>query len=124
MITRIPRYFLHTDERGNIQGLIHEGEWQELNLIQSEGGVTRGGHFHKETDELFIVLKGKIIVETQRVGSKEIETELVVEGDVFLVKRFVIHTFIVQEDSTWINGLSKRMTESDKDFYVEKPLIE
>ena len=48
------------DNRGEIKGIINEGNWEESNLIFSKKGSIRGNHYHKETTELIFLIEGKI----------------------------------------------------------------
>lgn len=121
MITIIDRYFLHDDERGTLEGLVNFGNWKEINLITSEAGVKRGNHYHKETIELFIILDGKISVTVQKVedgrltgGAKEIKVK---KGDVFMINPMVNHTFYVEQDSRWMNVLSKPIGINNQDIW-------
>jgi dTDP-4-dehydrorhamnose 3,5-epimerase-like enzyme len=121
MLRFVNRYFEHTDERGSIQGLINRGNWQELNLITSEAGVVRGNHYHKNTQELFIILEGDIEVRTQAVsegnlvGDKSVYQVKV--GDVFWVDPMTNHIFVPQTCSKWLNALSKPVDKDHPDFY-------
>ena len=115
----IAPYFLHTDARGSIRGLLAEGTWKEVNFITSEAGATRGRHYHRETEECFVILAGKIQVSLRRPTEAGDETEVVIvcAGDVFAVPPTVEHTFDVLEDAQWINLLSKPMDSAVPDFH-------
>jgi len=116
----VPRYFQHGDARGSITGLLNTGIWREVNLISSDAGVTRGGHFHKHTEECFIILSGQIrVVLSKRDDSGEWRREehLFSAGDVFIVPPWVMHTFIVLEKAQWINLLSVPVDQSKPDFH-------
>lgn len=112
MIKFIDNYFEHKDERGSIKGLVNFGQWEELNIIESEAGMTRGNHYHIVTEELFVILDGKISVSVQKVENKifigEIEEFIVKSGDVFLIEKGTNHTFEILEKSRWINMLSTK----------------
>jgi dTDP-4-dehydrorhamnose 3,5-epimerase-like enzyme len=121
MIKFITPYFSHTDSRGSIKGLIQSGLWEEVNLIFSMKDTIRGGHYHKITKELFVVLSGKIEVTVQKVAEGKLDGEpstvIANTGDVFLVEPLVNHTFRCIEDSQWMNLLSKKMDKDRMDFY-------
>lgn len=121
MFKRIPSYFSFKDDRGSFQGLIQEGSWEEMNFITSVGGCVRGNHYHQTTLEMFIILKGKIEVDFQRVGKVSLEgpivTETFVGGDVFFIEPMVNHAFRIIENSEWINALSKKMSDDHKDIH-------
>ena len=70
MYKKLAPYFTHDDGRGQIVGVVNEGEWREINSISSEAGAVRGNHYHSSTIELFLVLSGKIEVTVQRVEDR------------------------------------------------------
>ena len=120
MISVIPRYFEHGDARGSIAGLINTGVWREINLISSDAGVTRGGHYHKNTEECFAILSGQVRVLLEKRdehGEWLREEHLFTAGDVFIVHPWVVHTFVVTEKSQWINMLSTPIDQNQPDFY-------
>ncbi len=90
-------------------------------MISSIKGTVRGGHYHKNTVEIFIIIDGKIEVSTQKVEAEKLVgkpcVSIVSAGDVFLIEPLVLHTFKCLEDSRWINMLSKKMNQETPDFY-------
>ena len=122
MIEFIPNYTKHSDKRGYFRGLINFGNWEEINFICSEAGTIRGNHYHENTDELFIILEGKIKIILQKVLVKKDlannrKTFNVKEGDVFLIKKNVNHIFEIIEHSKWINVLSQKINEEKPDIH-------
>lgn len=121
MVKFIKHYFFHTDARGSITGLVQFDQWEEVNHILSVRGTVRGGHYHKEAKELFVILSGKIEVTTRNVKDgrlvEEVDVVVVMTGDVFLVEPFVDHTFKCLEDSEWINLLSKKTDKDRMDIF-------
>ena len=117
----IESYFHHQDPRGSITGIINTGKWEELNYITSVKNTVRGGHYHKETEELFFIFKGIVKISFEKVvndkRSGQIEVRHFNAGDAFIVLPNVCHTFEVLEDSTWINVLSKKIDKAIPDFY-------
>ena len=122
MIEFIPNYIKHSDKRGHFIGLLNFGDWQEINFICSEANTVRGNHYHENTDELFIILEGKIKIILQKVlGKKNLanyqKTFNVKEGDVFLIKKNVNHIFEIIEPSKWINVLSQKIDGEKPDIH-------
>ena len=122
MIEFIPNYFEYSDDRGSINGLVNFGTWKEINIIYSEAGTVRGNHYHKNTDELFLVIEGKIKITLQKVlDEKELDNKKktfdVQEGDVFLIKKNVNHIFETIDNSKWINVLSQRINKVKPDIH-------
>ena len=122
MIDFIPNYIEHSDKRGSFLGLVNFGNWKEINIICSEAYTVRGNHYHKNTDELFLILEGKIKITLQKVLNykaldNEKKTFNVQEGDVFLIKKNVNHIFETIEYSKWINVLSKKLNKDNPDIH-------
>ena len=108
MIKILSPYFVHEDERGLITGLAQEGNWKEVNIITSKNGSRRGGHYHKQCVEMFIILSGMVKLHLQSEKDKDrVMTLVVKKGDVFIVPPMIWHTFEILEDSSWINMLSE-----------------
>ena len=122
MIEFIPNYIEYSDKRGSFLGLINFGNWKEINIICSEADTVRGGHYHENTDELFLILEGKIKITLQKVlDNKVLDNEKktfdVQEGDVFLIKKNVNHLFETIEYSKWINVLSQKLNIDNPDIH-------
>lgn len=120
MIKRIVRYFHVNDARGCIEGLVNQGTWREINLVKSNPGAVRGGHFHKNTEELFIVLEGSITVSLEAVHgehNKDTIKHEISAGDVFIIPPYVQHTFTVRTSAVWLNALSIPMDKDKPDFF-------
>ncbi len=123
MIIFLKSYIVNEESRGVMRGLVNQGSWEELNFFSTIAGQIRGNHYHKNTDELFIILKGKIEIEWYKVdleGEKidDLNKITVKKGDVFIIKRNTLHIFSIIEDSEWINGLSQKMDELHPDIYL------
>ena len=121
MIEFISSYFEYSDERGSFHGLVNFGNWEEINIISSEAFSIRGNHYHKYTDELFLILEGRIKITLQKVLSnkkldKEKKTFEALKGDVFLIKKNVNHIFEIIEYSKWINVLSMKINKKNPDI--------
>ena len=120
MIKFFESHFRHKDERGSIYGIINKGNWEEINFIKSKKGSSRGGHFHKNTKELFYILKGKIQIRIQEVkNNKLVGKQNIIEVnpyDIFLIEPNYTHTFKIIEDAEWINILSKKIDTKNPDI--------
>jgi mannose-6-phosphate isomerase-like protein (cupin superfamily) len=110
-------YQLLTDTRGLFRGIVNFGSWEEMNYIETKGGEVRGGHYHKETRELFFIIDGEIEIDVSNIAGSSMERHIVKKGDIFIVEPFEVHTFRCLTDSRWINVLSKRMDELEQDFH-------
>lgn len=119
MIVFLTPYFTHSDERGAITGLCNSFSFEECNLISSRKGTVRGGHYHKHTREMFIILQGRIEILLFHVNApQETQKHIVSPTQCFIINPFVVHHFTMLEDSMWINALNPKMSAQDKDFFT------
>ena len=122
MIIFLPNYFTKGDARGKMIGLVNEGNWKELNFFSTKPNQRRGNHYHKKTDELFIILKGRIKVELNSVSDSGkligvTKSIIITKGDVFIIPKMIFHSFDIIEESNWINGLSLKMNNKAPDIF-------
>lgn len=120
MIKICKPYFSSSDTRGELIGLFNCEKWKEVNLISSKSRVYRGGHYHKRTNEGFILISGSIQVEVQKVKNGKLIGEIEVynfkKGDFFIIEKFIYHKFYIKTNSVWINLLNNIMDVSLPDI--------
>lgn len=114
MLKRIKTDFDFKDDRGTIVQLIHEG-YAQINVITSKKGVFRGGHYHKENEEAFYIISGKLEVTVNG------ERAIFADGDFFGIEANDMHSFNFLEDTTLVSMYSRGVGHSDgtKDIYKE-----
>ncbi|MDO8659938.1 MAG: WxcM-like domain-containing protein [Candidatus Parcubacteria bacterium] len=65
------KYIKKIDPRGAFQEIYKcenlNDKWKQISICSINPGQTRGSHFHKETLEKYIVIEGKMFVETFHV---------------------------------------------------------
>ena len=89
--------FTFTDDRGTLTQIAKEG-FSQINAVFTKKGKIRGNfHYHKDTKELFFVIKGKIEFTAKYEGKTEEYTFSA--GDMFMVNENVRHTFNYIEDT-------------------------
>jgi dTDP-4-dehydrorhamnose 3,5-epimerase-like enzyme len=88
--------FVHSDDRGSLAQLVSQG-WRQVNVIQSAKGSVRGGHYHKNNQELFYIISGafRLILDQ---GNEHAEYSITT-GMMFIIPEQVAHTFEYAEDS-------------------------
>jgi mannose-6-phosphate isomerase-like protein (cupin superfamily) len=97
-------------------GVINDGQWEEINYIETAAACIRGGHYHRDTRELFLILRGTIRVRIRAAGSDTIRESVVTEGAIFVVEPGEAHWFETLTSCAWINALSKRFDEAAPDI--------
>ena len=109
-------YMVHEDERGLICGITQD-QWHEVNYVETCAGGIRGGHYHKETRELFYILEGVVdvtIINTQPCAETAVTA---LAGSILVIEPYEYHTFSVPVATRWINMLSKSHNPLQPDFY-------
>ncbi len=109
-----------TDSRGSFLGIINSGQWEEINYVETEANQVRGGHYHKETSELFFIINGNIEIKIEKVGEKNRINLTVGSGTIFVIEPLEIHTFVCKTACQWINVLSKRIGNQFQDIHISK----
>ncbi len=115
MIEILKPDFEFDDERGSLIQLVHDG-YKQVNMCFSKAGVERGGHFHAVNKETFYIISGKIRLSASCEDKHE--TYDFSRGDMFAVKRNVMHSLEFFEDTVMIvmydNGVE--LSDGTKDI--------
>lgn len=113
MLKRLKSDFYFEDTRGTIIQLVHDG-YKQINVITSKKGVFRGGHYHKNNDEVFYIISGKLEVLVND------EKCLFSSGDFFGIDAGDMHSFKFLEDSIIVSMYSTgvEMENDLKDIYT------
>ena len=110
--------FQHKDERGSLTQLIHDG-YNQVNVLETKKGSTRGVHFHKESVEAFYLITGS--VDAEFIGKESNESIKFRAGDFFEIPPYVLHNMVFPEDCIMVQMYDKPVEKSDgsKDIYME-----
>ena len=111
-------YQRHEDARGRFLGITNQGEWREMNYLETEAGTVRGGHYHRETLELFYIIDGRVKIEIRDLEGREMARETVEGGAIVLIEPMEVHTFTALEHCRWINALSVTMDPAHPDIHI------
>lgn len=114
MLKIINTDFNFNDERGTIVQLIHSG-YKQVNVITSKANVFRGGHYHKENEEAFYIISGKVKV---NVNGKDY---IFKNGDFFSIEPNDMHSFNFIEDTVLVSMYSDgvELPDGTKDIFAE-----
>ena len=110
--------FYYEDNRGSLTQLVHEG-FEQINVLITNHGVTRGGHYHKISREAFYIQNGSVVVTAKHDGqSKEYAFK---QGDFFEIAPYVFHSMYFPEDCIMVQMYDKcvELQDGTKDIYTE-----
>lgn len=113
--------FSFEDARGSLVQLVHEG-YQQINVLKTNKGVFRGGHYHKISREAFFVISGCVEVAVYAVNCSENEQKyLFKQGDFFEVVPNTVHSMDFPEDCVMVAmyDICVEKTDGSKDIYSE-----
>lgn len=119
MLTKILKVdFDFHDERGTLTQLVHKG-YNQINVIISNAGVKRGGHYHNLNNEAFYIIKGKLKFEAKRKDLKEVFE--FGPGDFFGIGPNIIHSFNFLEDTILVSLYDRgvELEDNKKDIVAE-----
>ena len=93
------------DDRGAILNYYLDNKVNQVGLIDSKRGTVRGNHYHPEQLQTCILIKGSYISVTKNLKDDNavVESRLVKEGEISIIKPNIAHTMVFIEDSVFIN---------------------
>ena len=98
--------FRFEDARGSLVQLVRQG-WKQVNVIRSEAGVVRGGHYHAVNTEAFYVISGSFELEAEDLASGEKETQVMKAGTFFLIRPKLLHSFRFLQETLLVSLYDK-----------------
>lgn len=117
LINFIKPDFEFKDDRGCLIQLCHDG-WKQVNFIQSEGGVLRGNHYHKNNIEAFYVISGSFKLTLQNISGGDKEFYEIRSGEFFTIGPDILHSFEFIEPTLLVSMYDKGVEEGEtKDIY-------
>ena len=110
--------FEHADDRGKLVQLIHDG-YKQVNVLRTNKGVIRGGHYHKICREAFFIISGS--VEVSFKNRDQLECVTFQADDFFRIDPYVVHSMFFPEDCVMVQMYDVPVEQQDgtKDIYVE-----
>lgn len=80
------------DKRGIISDIIYNKNFNHCVYILSKKNAVRGNHYHKVTNQLNLILSGKILY-FSKLKHKKLKKKTLKKGDLILSKKNEIHAF-------------------------------
>ncbi len=110
--------FEYADNRGKLIQLIHDG-YRQVNVLRTNKGVTRGGHYHKICRETFFVISGSVEVSFRY--HEQLESVIFQACDFFCINPYVVHSMFFPEDCIMVQMYNVPVEQQDgtKDIYLE-----
>ena len=105
--------FRFDDARGSLVQLVRQG-WKQVNVIRSEAGVVRGGHYHAVNTEAFYVISGIFELQAEDLASGE-------AGTFFLIRPKLLHSFRFLQETLLVSLYDKgvELDNGEKDILVK-----
>ena len=110
--------FSFEDDRGALFQLVHSG-YEQINVLVTKAGVSRGGHYHKKSIECFFVVSGCVEVFAKK--NNESQKSLFKKNDFFQINSNVVHSMFFPEDCVMVAMYDKCVEQIDgsKDIFPE-----
>jgi nucleoside-diphosphate-sugar epimerase/quercetin dioxygenase-like cupin family protein len=93
------------DSRGRINNYELTEPINLIGYIESKKGTVRANHYHPIQEQKCLLVKGQYIsvIKDLSVANAQIETRVINEGDIAIIKPNVAHTMVFTEDSVFLN---------------------
>ena len=93
------------DARGRINNYELTEPINLIGYIESKKGTVRANHYHPIQEQKCLLVKGQYIsvIKDLSIPNAPIETRVINEGDIAIIKPNVAHTMVFTEDSVFLN---------------------
>ena len=104
---------VHEDERGKIIDIVDGEEFVHAGIVTFKPGAIRGNHYHKQTEQINYILKGKLKCLSKDLSKKgsKVKEVILVEGDLTTNPKFEWHSQEGIEDSEMLFFTKKNRGE-------------
>ena len=95
----------YVDDRGTINNYELTEPINLIGLIDSKSGTVRANHYHPVQEQKCLLVKGQYIsvIKDLSYPNAPIETKVINEGDIAIIKPNVAHTMVFTQDSMFLN---------------------
>ena len=95
----------YIDDRGKISNYELTEPINLIGYIESKKGSVRANHYHPIQEQKCLLVKGKYVSVIKDLSNpkSQIKTQLILEGDIAIIKPNVAHTMVFLEDSIFLN---------------------
>ena len=118
-VKTITSYCKFADKRGEFLGILNSGNWQEINLVQTNESATRGGHYHRKATEIIFLIEGQAQVILAPYDDLERSQEYTLEPSHGIqIPPYTAHRFIYQAKSKHLQLLDLRFDPMNEDLFA------
>ena len=118
---------LHLDERGTIADIFYDHKIKHVAIIDSVPNVLRGSHYHKESIQHILIIKGSLEYWYKPANSDEIPLMVAAkEGDLVSTPINEVHALVVRDDGNQFIVFSEGMRggiDYEADTYRVKCIV-
>lgn len=107
-----------TEEKGEFVQISHQEVIRHLALFEIKKGFFRGSHFHRQKEEVFYVVRGRIRVRFVDLETNESKESILEEGDKIRIKPLCGHILHGLEDSTVVE-YSPQFYDIEDNYRIE-----
>jgi len=95
----------YIDDRGIIRNYELTEPINLIGYIESKMGTVRANHYHPIQEQKCLLIKGQYIsvIQDLSIPNAPIETKIINEGDIAIIKPNVAHTMVFTKDSIFLN---------------------
>ena len=113
--------FSFSDSRGSLTQLVHDG-YRQVNVLSTNSGVLRGGHYHKVCSEAFYVISGSVETTLRTIGFQNSEKVTFRTGDFFEIRPGTVHSMFFPEDCLMVQmyDIPVEFSDGSKDIIPEE----
>lgn len=114
------------DSRGSIRDIFVDDPKSHCTIIFSKKGAVRGNHYHKKSTQYTYVVRGKLLMLSQKVGKSKIYRHTLKDGDLMVHKPREIHAMKALSDTTFLafaDGVRGGKKGYEADTIRVEPLI-
>lgn len=109
---------VHEDVRRTLYELGEGGVWKVVKYIEVKQDCILGDHYHKNKDELFLLVKGGGILQTMDMDTKLQNASILMAPRSFLISRNTLHTISLYEGSV-LMCLASELHDPSDDYKLQ-----
>ncbi|MBI2028408.1 MAG: WxcM-like domain-containing protein [Candidatus Levybacteria bacterium] len=116
-LQKINPVFVREDHRGLFVEASNGRSWKTITFGKMKKGAVMGNHYHKKTNALFFIIKGKVKIDNIDVKSRQTQALSLRDNEGIIFPPFVSHAIHFQESSFFMLCKSKKYNPKDTDTF-------